>query len=44
MIDVYNYIFETPLYQKVELQSDDKILEFRNYMYKTLKLMPTILA
>jgi hypothetical protein len=32
MIDIYSYIFEIPLYQKVELQSEDKIDEIEEFI------------
>jgi hypothetical protein len=38
MIDIYNYIFEIPLYQKVELQSENKIEEIRNFINAKVKV------
>ncbi|WP_222981520.1 hypothetical protein [Flagellimonas meishanensis] len=38
MIDIYKYIFEIPLYQKVELQSDDKISEIEEFINGSFKI------
>jgi hypothetical protein len=38
MIDIYNYIFEIPLYQKVELKSDDKIDELKYFINNSYKI------
>lgn len=38
MIDFYKYLFEVPLYQKIKLESDDKIAEIDNFINYTGKI------